>query len=367
MLVESIAEMQLEEKTIINKQKRKSNFELLRIISMICIISHHYVVHGGSLFLKDGPNIGISEFLFLGGKLGVNCFILISGYFMVNSEFKFKKLLKIVLQVLFYMIVTKLIFQNFGLIKVKGVEEINVFEDYWFIKAYIGLYIISPFLNDFIKKIYKKRHFKVIVVLTILQGALPTFFENSLFTNYLTWFSYVYIIGAYIRLYMIDDNIKIRKLLMLFIGGSILILIPTIKYIITGKQDEHLLEITNNLGSTYSLAILFCAVMLFLIFKSLEIRTNTIINIISSTTFGIYLIHDNSFISKKIWGEWTKASDFYSVPMGDYLENALSSIVIIFILCCLIDLVRIYCLEKWIFKIKILDNHFNKIDNWINK
>ena len=36
-----------EEKYLLNKEERQSNFELLRIISMILIVAHHYAVHGG--------------------------------------------------------------------------------------------------------------------------------------------------------------------------------------------------------------------------------------------------------------------------------------------------------------------------------
>ena len=49
---------------------RKSNIELLRIISMIIIIAHHYAVHGGFNFSTQ--NITINrlwiQFLTLGGE-----------------------------------------------------------------------------------------------------------------------------------------------------------------------------------------------------------------------------------------------------------------------------------------------------------
>lgn len=349
-----------------NKKKRESNFELLRIVSMLCIIAHHYTVHGGSLFLEDGPNIGSSEFLYLGGKLGVDCFILISAYFMVNSKFKLKKLLKIVFQVLFYMIVTMMIFQTFNFFNVKDVEDINVFEDYWFIKAYVGLYVVSPFLNDLIRKLTKERYLKLIIVLTLLQGFLPTFFEDSLFTNYITWFIYVYFIGGYIRLHL-KDRFDNRKILMfLFCIGYLIILIPSIIYIVTGKSASYLLEITQNLASTYSLAILFCAVVLFLLFRNINIGSNKLINIVSGSTFGVYLIHDNSFISSVLWGGIIKASDFYYSSMSVFIVDAVVSVGCIFIVCSIIDLIRMYTIEKYVFKINFFDKYFNKFDGWIN-
>lgn len=41
-------------KTNVSVRKRESNLELFRIISMLLIVSHHYVVNSG-LLAEDGP------------------------------------------------------------------------------------------------------------------------------------------------------------------------------------------------------------------------------------------------------------------------------------------------------------------------
>jgi len=99
------------------KAPRQSNLELLRIISMLLILMHHYSVHGG-FNLSNVPltfNVFLVQLLSLGGKIGVNIFMLITGYFMVNSKFNFKKLLRLGLQVLFYSVGFMLIFYLTGL------------------------------------------------------------------------------------------------------------------------------------------------------------------------------------------------------------------------------------------------------------
>ena len=78
-----------------NVKTRESNIELLRVISMVMIFVYHYCVHGS--ILKVGSytiNKLVALFLSIGGRVGVNLFILIMGYFMINSKFKIKKLLK---------------------------------------------------------------------------------------------------------------------------------------------------------------------------------------------------------------------------------------------------------------------------------
>ena len=85
--------------------KRNSNLELLRIIAIFMIVFHHIGFYGlkieSDLFTY---NYIIKSFLALPGKLGVNIFILISAYFMTNTKFEYKKLIKLVSQILFYSI-----------------------------------------------------------------------------------------------------------------------------------------------------------------------------------------------------------------------------------------------------------------------
>ena len=68
-------------------QDRDSNIELFRVITMLCIVAHHYVVNSGLLELigKTESLTPNSIFLLLfgwGGKTGINCFLMITGWFM---------------------------------------------------------------------------------------------------------------------------------------------------------------------------------------------------------------------------------------------------------------------------------------------
>ena len=72
---------------------RNSNLELLRIITMLLIVAHHYVVNSG-LFQIGGPiksDLMSLKSMFLlvfgaWGKIGINAFVLITGYFMCTSD-----------------------------------------------------------------------------------------------------------------------------------------------------------------------------------------------------------------------------------------------------------------------------------------
>ena len=97
-------------------KQRESNIELFRIVLMLMIIAHHYVVNSGVEGLYDYSNVsGNQVFLELwgwGGKVGVNCFLLVTGYFMCRGHFTWRKFLRLYLEVKFYKLAIALIFFN---------------------------------------------------------------------------------------------------------------------------------------------------------------------------------------------------------------------------------------------------------------
>ena len=106
---------------------RNSNLELYRIIVMLLIVAHHFVVNSGvtDVMYKNQLSAN-SVFLFLfgaWGKTGINCFMLITGYFMCKSNITLRKYVKLISEVLFYNIVISLLFLVFGIGSIKDVFE----------------------------------------------------------------------------------------------------------------------------------------------------------------------------------------------------------------------------------------------------
>lgn len=81
---------------------------------MIFIIIWHFLFHGLSHILyNSNPNIPIlstpgiinffgTKFLSYISAVGVNCYVLISGYFLIKSEFRFNRIIKIWGETFFY-------------------------------------------------------------------------------------------------------------------------------------------------------------------------------------------------------------------------------------------------------------------------
>lgn len=102
-----------------------------------------------------------------GGKIGVNIFVLIAGYFMINSNFKLKKLVGLWTEVLTFTISIYLICVLTGLesFSVKGVILAfipAITNQYWFFTTYFALYLLIPIINHMINK-FSEREFMCMI------------------------------------------------------------------------------------------------------------------------------------------------------------------------------------------------------------
>ena len=87
------------------KEKVRSyNVDLLRIISMMMVVTLHSLSRSGMLTETEGIIFNLSWFLEIVCYGAVDIFLLISGYFGVKSKFKLSRILSLWLQVVFYLI-----------------------------------------------------------------------------------------------------------------------------------------------------------------------------------------------------------------------------------------------------------------------
>ena len=209
---------------VLKKKQRESNIELLRIIMMIIIIGHHYIVNSGVIdvikinVLQD--SCGIKDYFALaygwGGKTVINVFLLITGYFSCTQKFNLKKIINFCCEIMFYTMLIYFIFlltgyESFNFVNL-GKMILTIPFDFGkgFSSSYVALYFCIPFLNKLIQSLDKKNFDKLIVVLLVIFTGISTFFFNTSF-EYLGWYTTVYLIGAYLRLYPLSwfDNKKV--------------------------------------------------------------------------------------------------------------------------------------------------------------
>ncbi|MDE6946587.1 MAG: hypothetical protein K2P14_05320, partial [Anaeroplasmataceae bacterium] len=91
-------------------------------------------------------------------------------------------------------------------------------------------------------------------------------------------------------------------------------------------------------SSDNSILMAVMSISLFMGFSSIKFPENKVINKIASTTFGIYLIHDNKYMRTIIWRDILKNGMF--IDSSFLWVHALFSVVAVFCTCAIIDMIR---------------------------
>lgn len=330
---------------------RNSAIELFRIITMFIIVAHHYVVNSGlSTLAYNNPASANSIFLLLfgwGGKTGINCFVLITGYFMCKSNITLRKFLKLVLWTEFYIIVLTVIFvltgrKELNINIIKSLLPVSSVAD-GFSSAYLVFYLFIPFLNILIKGMDKKQHLLLICLCVCVYSVLATLNLKVVF-NYVTWFSVIYIIGAYLRLYP-EKWFESKKLWGIGTALSILlswssILMPILLF----KRATYFFISDSNKALALTTAL--CA---FMFFKNLDIKQSKIINSIAASAYGVLLIHAGSDTMRQwLWYDTLHNTDYMNSNI--LAVHAICSVAGVYIICTIIDIIRYNIFEKPFFK-----------------
>ena len=264
------------------KNQRDSSIELLRIISMIMILFHHFALHGD--FIWNASDLTIPHFwynfILMGGKVGVNIFVLISGYFLISKKeslFNFKRILKFWGQVFFYSIFIYLLFCIFGKVQIDVKTLIKTlfpitFSKWWFASVYFVLYLLHPFLNKFLNALNKRDYQYFLILILFLSSIIPTITGSNFQGNSLTWFITLYAIGGYIKIFSLNNKFNLKHYVVLWILCSFLTYsLSVIFTFLTTKYDGFASYITYFYNQE-NILILSISISMFMIFTKLKIK-----------------------------------------------------------------------------------------------
>lgn len=344
----------------IEVKKRLSNFELLRIVSMLIIVMHHYVVNSGLIDVIRNNPLNLYSLVLLvlgwGGKTAINCYILITGYFMCNQNITRKKFFKLLSEVLFYNIVIYCIFV------ISGYEVFSIksfIKNIWpisevsngFVSGFLIFYLLIPYLNILIKNMNKVQYMFLLSILLSVYTLLPSLLKIKVVMNYVTWFSIIYLIAAYIRVYpeKIYDKKKLWQILSLVTVLLSWVSVVVFVYIaVIAKKKDIIYAAYFWVNDSNRILALVTAISVFMYFKNLNIPYNKFLNNIAACTFGVLLIHANSDTMRQwLWKDMLNNVGMY----GNKFEfiHLLVSVISIYCICTLIDSLRIRFLEKRFF------------------
>lgn len=369
------------------KLKRKSNLELLRILSMLLIIMHHFAFHGtykhdifmGNYF-KSEVIINSMQSL---GKLGVNLFIFISAYFLVDKKFKFSRIISVTLLTLFYSTLIYVIILIIGVpisVNINLLTSILPFPGittYWFVCSYVLMILLMPYMNLIIQSVSKKKLKLLLVILSIFWIIIPqlnSYFPGkvglrmeSLGVSEGIIFIYVYFLAGYIKLYpnKVTKNFKLNLIfsVILLVALFLSIYLP----MRLSFSNENIYQFTLNMVPSNSIIIILLTISVFCSFLNLDIGSIKSINYISSSTFSVYLIHDNAIIRPLLWNYIN--NDQFKDSAYQLFIAGIRYTIMIYCACVLIDVVRRILFEKLFNKISFkLGNYLDdKMRVYLNK
>lgn len=309
----------------IEHKERESNYELLRLVAMSFIVLYHILF----FFISPIDNSPLYKALYLPLHTGVICFVLISGFYHIKPSVKgFIKLISPL--IVFYVPLT--IFEL--AIGRGGVKDLLFFSQspYWFIRTYFYLYLLAPLLNSFLKNSYRRIY--LLVVLGFISVYMGTMQDTSLLDGKnLALFMFLYVVGDSINFYSgILAKIKTTYVILSYIILNILIVLAY--YHLDGTSLEILIWL-----SAYpycSPVLIINAVLLFIIFGRMHIRSK-VINSLASSVFTIYVLHHQHFILYTLIGAIAlKIYHFFTTPASIICGLFLFTVIIL-MACIIVD------------------------------
>ena len=345
------------------KRQRNSAVELLRILCILMVIAGHYYAHGiayaiGALNLETiTPRLLFLQMIAFGADIANDIFVIISGYYMINSVMKGKRILKLFGEMMFYAAAIVLVFHLTGL-KSFSPEELKELllpfwsGENWFVTCYLLLCLLVPFINPFLKGLEQKTFAKLLAILFILRFVTPLFdvkaFWNT--SHGLEQFIFLYFVGAYIKLHGFQTKALQNPWVWrcLLVAAIALWGILNIGLATMGVRTQNQ-ELISDITKYYPIFSVLISSMLLIVTLGLKPFHCNFINLISGSVLAVYLIHDNPLVREYIW--WTVSPNINQISGNHVFVHMAEKILLVFAVCIIIDQCRLWLIEKPIEKL----------------
>ena len=297
---------------------RNYGIDFLRIVAMFFILIYHLLGNGGIREAVISSDVGqfVSVWFWeVFAYCGVNMFALISGYVGYRgSEFriKYSNLIMLWLQVFFYgmvfLFVEILLSHKMPDMKTIAGSILPVAcGEYWYFSAYFGVVLLGAFINRIVYHLTDNSKKIIVIVLTFftLYSTIAGRFSDPFNLNNghsFVWLLILYFTGACLKKYEVVEKVKIKY----FIWTGIICFLITwmfklfcsyglVPILGNGFYSVGNLFIYYLSPTTLGLALCFLGIFGKMHLSSVMQR---IVNVIAPLTFGIYIIHEDSYIKE---------------------------------------------------------------------
>lgn len=353
----------------LKKNQRNCGIDLLKILSMLMVITLHVLGKGNLLYNKEleifSLRYNVLWILEIASFCAVNLYALSSGYVGLKAKHKYTNIFILWLEVVFYLLLISFIFSKFGIYEF---SKEDFFESlfpvsnvkYWYFSAYFCLFFMMPILNIAIENLKKYQLIFIIFVLSIIFCVIPTVMKKDVFNicrgYHFFWLFFMYLIGGFFSKY--DIKFKFMKISMFVLY----LLSVYITFLLKKHADFMILnkiEYKFNFVEYNSPTIFLSSIFLFLVFANLKVNyLNKFISFVSKLTFSVYLIHEHDFIRTFFIKD--KFSYLLELSTRDMVYRLAIIVFFIFLISIFIDLIRTF-----IFKILFIKKLFIRCENFI--
>lgn len=297
-------------------KKRLANIEALRLLAMMMVVSLHYLGKGEILGRLNGPFLAKDYAAWLLESFSiaaVNVYVLISGYFLVETKFRIKRVITLVLQILFYSCLIPVILIAAGVLSPGELTLYDIWQcifpihmkQYWFMSAYVVMFLFTPVLNAAVHAMKKGQLQASIGLMLCIESLGKTVIPARLALDGegydALWFITVYLIAAYIRLYGIPFLEKKNRAAVCYVlcclGIYGLLMLIRGLYLVAGRFEDFMNSPT---GYNHLLTI-GAAVALFYAFRNWEFGKKESLPAdfvckAAPYSLGVYLLHEQRYV-----------------------------------------------------------------------
>jgi surface polysaccharide O-acyltransferase-like enzyme len=333
---------------------RNYAIDTLRTIATLMVV----LLHVSSNYVEKGLSSNDYDISFLIGniidsfcRICVPLFVLISGRFLIGRKesivTSFKKRVSRILVLIIVWSIIYLFYRSIleyleydslnSSVLLKDVLRGSPFYHLWYLFMIIGMYLITPILNNQIEKILRKKIWFIALGFMIF-GIINNIFKITGYNPiFILWF--INYLGYYIIGYLMkDSSIKISPLILLliYILSSFLIFTLTI----------YTVKIYHNIYFYGYLSpfVIFGSLSIYKLFCQIKMDEN-ILSRITHLTLGIYLIHAGIL---DLFNLGLMKLDFH------FFDNAIIGIPFKFILVSLVSIISVSIIYKVKYLRKIL-------------
>ena len=353
----------------LNIKKRNSSLEILRIVAMLLIIMHHMCI-GNNFRIFQMPFNGnsiIAAVLGSWGCVGWILFFLIGFWFMLDDKFHFSvvKIIQLAIETSVCSIIAvtmnKFAFHESVTLKAFIKAFLSpVLGTYWFITAYIIVYLLFPFIRKSLHDLKNQSLNILTLIALLLCFVFKSYISTTPIDNVDTVLCIV-LVTEWIR--RNHEKVNSRAALRIVATLSAITVVIMTFDIYRGNGGGSLLY--NIFVNRWSLIQVVIATCIFIITINGVSWHNEGVNFIARYMFGVYIIHATPELASHLWTDlFDLAGYFTKYYFGLYMVGCA---ILTMLVCLPFSILAMGIIHKFVDIKNKSWSLFNRIDEKINE